>query len=106
MEMYMFITELDRERYSKVHNNYLLDKEFQEARKYDKSLLIQENVIFHKHFWKPDTIEIRYQIYHETHPNEKPYQARYQISGSGSVNIVLAYLHGIINGATIKQPTN
>lgn len=97
--MYMFVTEWERERYSKVHNNEELDEEFQEARKYDNSLLIQEHTIFHKNFWKPMSCEITYQIYHETHPDESPYQARYQMTGSGKKEIVIAYLHGIINGA-------
>jgi len=97
--MYMFVTEWERERYSKIQDNEELDKEFQEARKYDNSLLIQEHIVFHKHFWRSMTFETTYQIYHETHPNESPYQARYQMSGSGKKETVIAYLHGIINGA-------
>ncbi len=99
MGMYIFVTDWERERYSKVHDNDILDEEFQEARKYDNSLLIKEHTVFHKHFWKPMTCETTYQIYHETHPNESPYQARYQMSGSGRKETVIAYLHGIINGA-------
>lgn len=103
MGMYIFISQWEREKYSKIHNDEQLDKEFQEARKYDNSILITENTTFQKHFWKPTTYETTYQVYHETHPNEAPYQAQYQMSGSGSKAIVTAYLHGIINGANSAE---
>ena len=101
--MYMFVTQWEREKFSKIRDNEELDKEFQEARKYDNSLLITEHTIFHRHFWRPTTCETTYQIYHETHPDGEPYQARYQMSGSGSKEIVIAYLHGIINGAILAK---
>lgn len=101
--MYMFITKWDRERYSKVDDNPELDELFQEARKYDNSLLITRNDIFEKHFWKRNTVRRGYQIYHETHPNEEPYQAQYQFSGSGEERVVVAYLYGVINGAMAAE---
>lgn len=93
MGIYMFVTEWERERYSKIHDNEELNKEFQEARKYDNSLLISEHTIFYKHFWRPTTCETTY-------------QARYQMSGSGRKETVIAYLHGIINGAKKKIKTD
>lgn len=92
------IVEWDIERFSKVYDSEL-NEEFQEARKYDSSLLISKSKKFHRHFWKPQTCETIYQIYHETNPDKDPYQARYQMSGSGSKETVIAYLHGIINGS-------
>lgn len=106
MGMYMFITKWDRKRLSKVDDNPELDEVFQEARTYDNSLLIARHDVFEKHFWKPDTVRATYQIWHETHPNEEPYQAQYQFSASGEERTVTAYLYGIINGALAAERKN
>lgn len=103
MGMYMFVTKWDRERFSKVDNNPELDEIFQEARQYDNSLLISTYDIFERHFWKRNTVRTAYQIYHETHPNEEPYQAQYQLSASGEERAIVAYLYGIINGALAAE---
>lgn len=98
----MFLSEWDRERFSKVSDKEL-NEEFQEARKYDNSLLISEYTKITRYLWKRDISETMYQVYHDTNPNEETYQAIYQMSGSGSKGLVIAYLHGIINGANAEK---
>jgi len=102
--MYMYLTENDRVRLKTISFDEELNTEFQEALKYDKSLLISSYDCFTKSFWRPTTVETKYQIYHDCSPEESPYQARYQMSGSGKREIVIAYLHGIINGVLHSQP--
>ena len=95
----MFVKKEDRIKLSKVFDKEV-NEEFQEARKLDPSILIEESYKVRKNNFlaKKQTVTY-YQIYHETHPHDEvPYQARYQISGSGNKQIVIAYLHGIING--------
>lgn len=103
MGAYMYLTEWDRERYSKVNYDEELDKIFQEARTFDKSLLISEYPVFKTHFWRPKTVETKYTIYHDCNPSKSPYQARYQITGSGSRETIIAYLYGIMNGALSQK---
>ena len=103
MGMYMYITQWERERMKSVYLDEELNNEFQEALKYDDSLLIGSREVLTKRFLRPTKVETRYQIYHDCDPKGSPYQARYQISGSGSKEIVIAYLHGIINGALAIQ---
>ena len=99
MGLYMYISEQDRITKRKVSDEYV-NEEFQEALKYDPSLMIEEyhNKVRKGLFKKVD--EVRYSVYHETPAFDgSAYQARLQSSGSGDKKIVVAYLHGIVNGA-------
>lgn len=98
----MYISESDRKRFKTVQDKYL-NEEFQEALKHDNSLLISSYYVFTKRFWKPDLVETRYQIYHDVYPNKPAYQAYQQSSACGKKEVVIAYLHGIINGSTAKD---
>ena len=104
MGMYMFVSELDRTTKRKVSDEYV-NGEFQEALKYDPSLMIEEyRHVVRKSIWSKNKIETYYNIYHETPAHDgSAYQARYQFSGSGDKRIVVAYLHGIINGVVNRQ---
>lgn len=99
MGMYMYVSEADRITKRKVADEYV-NESFQEALKYDPSLMIEEyTYVVRKSFWGRNKIETRYNIYHETPAFDgSAYQARYQFSGSGDKRTVVAYLHGIING--------
>lgn len=102
MGMYIYVTELDRKMKRKVSDKEL-DETFQEALKYDPSLMIEEVLKRIKKRWfkGAPTAEYVYNIYHETPAHDgSAYQARYQFSGSGEKRIVMAYLHGIINGCS------
>jgi hypothetical protein len=107
MGLYMFINEQDRSRLRKV-SDPSLNEEFQEALKYHPLLMIEEYPVRRKRtFWskwfKRPEPEMHYQLYHETPSwDGSPYQARYQISASGKKKTVIAYLHGIINGAVYQ----
>lgn len=101
MGLYMYVTGQDRVTKRKVTDK-AVNEEFQEALKFDPSLMIEEIVttarvgIFRKKVTK--TV---YFLYHESPAyGGEPYQARMQQSGSGEKGIVIAYLHGIINGCT------
>jgi len=99
MSLYMFITEEDRVNMRKVSYPYV-NQEFQEALKYCPDLMItQHETIVKKGFFKKERIPV-FNVYHESPAHDgSPYQAHFQFSGSGSVGVVIAYLHGIINGA-------
>ena len=105
MGMYIFNNEQDREKYKKVSDHYV-NIEFQEALKYEPGLIVMEIKRIKKTgLFKKNIEETIYQVYHETSkPNEPPYQARYQFSGSGTKEIFIAYLHGLINGYHILKP--
>lgn len=98
--MYIFISEQDRIEKRTIVFDKQLNEEFQEALKYDGSLMIEERSKFIKKGWfgKTQVIPI-YNLYHETPAYDgSAYQARFQFSGSGTKEIVIAYLHGLING--------
>ena len=100
MGMYMYVSEQDRVTKRKVSDEEL-NEIFQEALKYDPSLMIEEVLRRIKKGWfkSTPTVEYVYNIYHETPAHDgSAYQARYQFSGSGDKRTVTAYLHGIING--------
>lgn len=96
--MYMYVSEQDRTTKRKVEDKEV-NEEFQEALKYDPSLMIeQSNRVLKKGWFKKESVSF-FQIYHEAPATDgTAYQARYQLSGSGEKRIVVAYLHGIING--------
>ncbi len=81
-----------------------IQKVFNEALKYDNSLLISSRVnYFRKCFFCKSKEVIHYTIMHETHPNsETAYQAKIQYCAMGNKYVVLAYLYGIINGANLN----
>ena len=100
MGLYTYIEETDRINMRKVKDINVNDI-FQEALEHDKSLMITERVDTIKEglFRKPKKVSY-FTIYHETPAyNGSAYQARVQLSASGSKEVVVAYLYGIINGA-------
>ena len=104
MGMYMYVSNEDRILKRKVSDKEL-NEEFQEALKYDPSLMIEESqrVIKNGWFGKKEAFTF-YQLYHETPAFDgTAYQARYQMSGSGKKHIVTAYLHGLINGCVHRE---
>jgi hypothetical protein len=106
MGAYIYINEEDRIRMRKA---FLGDRDVQgllaEALEYDNSLLIlcYEKIVKESFFGKK-TVEKVYEIYHDVDPLKPPYQARWQISASGTKSGAMCYLYGIINGA-IAQTT-
>lgn len=97
MGLYIYISEQDRVTKRKVEDEYV-NQEFQEALKYDPSLMIEQKTIVVKSGWLKTKTATIFDIYHETPAHDgSAYQARCQFSGSGEKNIVIAYLHGIIN---------
>lgn len=101
MGLYIFVDDKDRITKRKVTDSDL-NEDFQEALKYDPSLMIEETITKTERGWvkKKVIIKTRYTVYHECPSHDgSAYQARMQMSGSGEKNIVTAYLHGIINGA-------
>ena len=98
MGMYMYVSEQDRTTKRKVEDKEV-NEEFQEALKYDSSLMIEQSIqVIKKGWFKKESVPF-FQLYHETPAHDgSAYQARYQMSGSGEKRIVIAYLHGIING--------
>jgi hypothetical protein len=71
----------------------------QEALKHEEGLLVeQKNVIRIKPF--KSIVEKMFVVYHESNAYDgTPYQARILVSGSGSKEVAVAYLTGIINGS-------
>lgn len=101
MGLYTYITETDRINMRKV-KDINVNELFQEALEHDKSLMMTERVETIKEglFKKPKKISY-FTVYHETPAFDgSAYQARVQSSASGSKPIVVAYLYGIINGAS------
>lgn len=99
MGMYMYITDGDRKRFRVIKSDPELKELFEEALKYDNSLLISEHSWTEKKWFRKSAVKNRYQIYHDCSPGYSPYQAKYQMSASGDRKIIEAYLYGIINGA-------
>lgn len=104
MGLYIFITNECRTKKRKVADE-IINNEFQEALKYDPSLMIEQYSRRRKKgFFKYEN-EIYFNIYHETAAHDgTAYQARQQMSASGQKEIVIAYLHGIINGSMHTKP--
>ena len=100
MGLYIYLTDQDRINMRKVADVELKEI-FDEALQHDKSLMISEfNHIERQGLFRKKKQIIRYSIYHECFSNGNPtFQARQQISASGSKQIVVAYLYGIINGS-------
>jgi len=98
MGLYMYITDYDRIKMKSVEFDDYLNSELQEALKYDDSILISSYDRFTKHWFKMTTVETFYQVYHDVDTSKSAYQARCQQSASSNKDIVIAYLHGIING--------
>ncbi len=99
MGLYMFVNDQDRVTKRKVSDSDL-NEIFQEALQYDPLLMIEEDRRVTRSFWGKRTEYLSYWIYHETPAHDgSAYQARLQMSASGSKPIVVAYLYGIINGA-------
>lgn len=98
MGIYTYISEQDRINWRKV-DDVELKELFDEALQCDNTLMITENRILKKIGLFGTKIVITYSIYHECFMNGNPtFEARQQISASGSKQIVSAYLYGIING--------
>jgi len=100
MGLYIYLTDQDRISMRKVADVELKEI-FDEALQHDKSLMISAiNHTEKQGLFKKPKQTIRYSIYHECFSNGNPaFQARQQISASGSKQIVIAYLYGIINGS-------
>lgn len=103
MAAYMYLTESDRKKLIEPLPDEDVNEAFQEALKYDNSLLITSYHVLRKSLLRKTTTETMYQLYHDCAPDKPAYQARYQISASGKKNSVIAYLHGIINGALAQS---
>lgn len=103
MGLYAYIDEHDRTNWRKV-TDVELKEIFDEALQHDETLMIDSiNHIEKQGLFKKPKQTIRYSIYHECFIDGRPiYQARKQISASGSKPIVMAYLYGIINGSVSK----
>lgn len=103
MGIYMFVNAEDRITKRKVSDEGL-NEEFQEALKYDPSLMIEEYPLVKRRFLRKPVKTFRYSVYHETPAFDgSPYQARLQLSASGDKRTVTIYLHGIINGVVHQK---
>ena len=101
MGLYMYVSEQDRISKRKVSDE-AMNELFQDALLHDPSLMIEEHIfkVTKGIFKKRIEIKTTYSIYHETPAYDgSAYQARLQSSASGEANVVVAYLHGLINGA-------
>jgi len=110
MGMYMYVSEQDRIEKRKVSQKAINDI-FQEALSYCPSLMIEERVRYESKriglFRFTKLAVYTYNVFHETPALDgSPYQAMYMSCACGNVNVVFAYLYGIINGAMAqKKPT-
>lgn len=103
MGMYIYINNEDRITKRKVKDESV-NLEFQEALKHEPNLMIEEYETVQKRIFRKNIVKTMYNILHEAPAfDSSAYQARYQFSGSGSKEIVIAYLHGIINGAIAQN---
>lgn len=106
MGLYIFITEQDRTAKRQIEDKEV-NTEFQEALKYDSSLMIEQYKIRLKTGFLRYEEKTLFNIYHESPALDgSPYQARFQHSASGKKSSVIAYLHGIINGALASIKNN
>lgn len=105
MGLFTYINEQDRVNMRKV-NDFEVKEVFEEALQHDSTLMISETVYTVKNGWfkKPKEVS-QFNIYHECFtPNGKPaYEARQQLSASGSKQLAIAYLYGIINGSLSRS---
>jgi len=101
MGIYIYLTEQEKPLMKKVQCAEL-NELFKEALFYLPTLLIYEKCreVNYGFLWLKTKYEYFYDVYHE-HPdfNGGTYQARLQLSASGSKERVSAYLYGIINHA-------
>lgn len=108
MGLYAYINENDRINMRKV-NDLDVKQVFEEALQYDKTLMLTEGTFYKGQglFRKPKEVK-HFAVYHEEFVDGKPiFQARQQMSASGSKAVVVAYLYGIINGClSNKKPIN
>lgn len=106
MGMYMYVSEQDRTDKRRVTDDGV-NEEFQEALKHDPSLMIEEiRTVRVRRRWlkREELVTVYYNLYHETPARDgSASQARYQSSGSGDKRVVIAYLHGIINGCAHRE---
>lgn len=97
----MFITTSDLISMRRVEDSEV-NELLQEALMYDVSLMMTENHRLERksvfHGWKKISV---FRVYHEQFDavGRSTFQARQQLSASGSKEVVMAYLYGIINGA-------
>lgn len=103
MGIYAYIDENDRVNWRKIEDQQLKEL-FDEALQHDETLMISEHSFLERvSFFKKLKKVTEYTIFHECFMNGHPtYQAREQISASGSKQIVSAYLYGIINGSLAR----
>lgn len=105
MGFYTFINELDRIT-MRIVKDPKVKEAFEEALQFDRTLMIFEYSILERKNWFGKPAEVKYfTVYHEQflqngHPS---YEARQQQSASGKKEVVIAYLHGIINASRIKK---
>lgn len=105
MGCYTFLTEEEKERWSKVSCN-VLNEIFQKAREFDKSLLISERTEVSKRFLKKTKTNTFYTVYHESPAADgSTYQARLETCVPSDKTSVGIYLYGIINGALAQLKT-
>ena len=100
MGLYMYVSEEDRKTKRRV-DDIEVNSAFQDALQFDKSLMIEEHKCYRKKWFKNEYVQtqIWWDVYHETPGYDgSAYQARLQLSASGSKEKVIAYLHGIVNG--------
>lgn len=104
MGLYAYISEHDRVNWRKIEDQQLKEL-FDEALQRDETLMISEHSFLERvSFFKKLQKVTTYKIYHECFMNgHSTYQARQQLSASGSKQIVSAYLYGIINGSLSKE---
>lgn len=97
MGIYTFITEQDRIEKRKVDDPEVNDL-LQEALRCCPSLMIEQRERANRCFFKRGK-SVSFAVLHEVPAhNGSAYQARYHIIGSGSKEVTMAYLCGIING--------
>lgn len=105
MGVYILLSTWNIENMRKVEDKDIQEV-FEEALAVDKSLMIDSSSWRERKKWykKKETVR-EYSIYHEqfSESGKSLFEARQQLSASGSKKVVLAYLYGIINGNIIKN---
>jgi len=100
MGIYRYVNHYDN--YNELSDDPLQEL-FDEAKELDPSLLISEHHLVEKNIFGKQKWTTTYTVYHA---DKGFFQAREQMSGSGSKEVVVAYLYGIINGYnTAKNET-
>lgn len=103
MGAYIIISESDRVMMSRVQDQEVNDL-LREARMHDPQLLMEEDIYKVRKGLFKKVKESRFSVYHESPAFDgSAYQARLSFSGSGSKEVVTAYLTGIINGALAQN---